>query len=445
MKKFFFGSDKQDENPPPPQNRPASLEGDSFLTGDELRDRNNVKLLLEAIGHLSSTLSLDSLLLDIVDKSIELTRAERGILFLVDERASISVRVARDSQRQELARPLQYSTTIVQQAAKTSRPLRKMVSSDSEAIDLGRSVFDLKLRAVMCAPLKVKDKLVGAIYVDSRAAQREFSKADLSFFNALSTQLGIAIENARLVTVSVEKARLEQELKIASEIQQGLLPKKAPQIAGLDLYGWYSPCEEATGDSYDFLPLDENRIAFLMCDVSGHGVGPALLSATARAALRSYLKVVPEIHRVVNFLQADLEADLKTGMFMTLFLGVYDRKQQKLSYVNAGHPSPVLARGENIALLEGFEPAFGMREGLEAKSLHVGLERGDFLVVYSDGLTEARSPQRELYGDERLVKTVKRHVRESAKEIVDGVVKEVLEFSHQQRSDDITIFAVRVP
>lgn len=421
----------------------SPVSDDSFLTGDELRDRKYVQLLLEAIGEVSSTLSLDRLLINIVDKSIELTRAERGILLLKNEE-KIKIRVARDARKADLIRPIQYSTTVALQVAQTGKPLRKMVSSDSEAADLARSVFDLKLRAVMCAPLMVKDQLIGVIYVDSRAAEREFSKTDLSFFNALSRQLAIAIENARLVADSLEKAKLEQELHIASEIQKGLLPQEPPNFPAAELFGWYEACEGTTGDSYDFYPLDENRVALVLSDVSGHGVGPALLAATARAALRAYLKSSTHIGRVIELLGSDLSRDLKPGSFMTLFLAEYQAKEHKLIYFNAGHPSPYLIRSNGtVSELDGFEPAFGFREDGPVQALETKLEKGDTLFVFSDGVPEARSPQGELYGNERLIKTLTRLSKKSVQEIVEGVVQDVLQFTGQKKQDDMTLLALR--
>lgn len=446
MKNFFFGSkeNKPEGGGNPLAGKPTPPGEDSFLTGDEIRDRKNVQLLLEAIGEVSAMRSLETLLSDIVDKAIELTRAERGIL-LIEKDGKIQIEIARDHRKAGLIPPIQYGTTLAKQVAASKKPLRKMLSSDSEAADLSRSVFDLKLRAVMCAPLLVKDKLVGLIYVDSKAQEREFSRADLSFFHALSRQLAIAIENARLVADSVEKARLEQEMRIAGEIQKGLFPQKPAEIPGVKLSGWYMPCEDATGDSFDFFPLEGGRAGFMLGDVSGHGIGPALVAASARAALRSYLKVVPDLGRVADLLGKDLEADLTPGMFLTFFLGVFDPKSGELCYLNAGHPSPVLARrGEAPVLLEGVESAFGFRDGTPAKAMRIALRPGDLLVVYSDGLVEARNGKGELFGDARLLEAVAR-LRANGSALLDTLVKESLQFSGQKRGDDLTLLALEVP
>lgn len=445
MKNFFFGSkDNKPEGGSPLAGKPTSAGEDSFLSGDELRDRKNVQLLLEAIGEVSAMRSLDTLLSDIVDKAIEIARAERGIL-LLEKDGKLQIEVARDHRKAVLIPPIQYSTTLAKQVGASQKPLRKMLTSDSEAADLSRSVFDLKLRAVMCAPLLVKGKLIGVIYVDSRAQEREFSKADLSFFHALSRQLAIAIENARLVSDSVEKARLEQEMRIAGQIQKGLFPQKESEIPGVSLSGWYMPCEDATGDSFDYFPLEGGRAGFMLGDVSGHGIGPALLAATARAALRSYLKVVPDLGHAADLLHRDLEKDLTPGMFLTFFLGVFDPAKGELCYLNAGHPSPVLLRaGKKPELLDGVEPAFGFRDGTPANALRVSLGSGDLLVVYSDGLVEARNASGELYGDARLLAAVQKH-RGEGKKILESLVQDSLRFSGQKRGDDLTLLALEVP
>ena len=222
----------------------------AFLKGDTAQDRRSVEVLLGAIAKVSESRDLASLLDYVVDSAIETTGAERGLLVLISPSGEQEVRVARE--RGKLAAPegVKYSTTVVKRVLEDQSPLRTTVNTDAEALELGASVFDLKLRAVMCAPLTPANEeedeatgerkgliQTGALYVDSKAASREFSHEDLALFHALAQHITIALENADLGRQAVEKARLERSLEIATEIQSGLMPQVPPDVEGLDVFG----------------------------------------------------------------------------------------------------------------------------------------------------------------------------------------------------------------
>ena len=149
--------------------------------------------------------------------------------------------------------------------------------ASEEITDLSQSVVDLKLRALMCVSLSVKNRILGVIYVDSRVASRTFKRSDLKFFDALAGSMAITLENARLVAEYVEAERLKESLEIARNIQTGLLPKDPGVLKGFDIAGKLQPIEATAGDYYDFIPLPPNRLVIVAGDVTGHGVGPALL------------------------------------------------------------------------------------------------------------------------------------------------------------------------
>jgi phosphoserine phosphatase len=257
-------------------------------------DERSLKVLLESIAEVSSSFALDHVLEAIVDKSLQITEAERALLFLGNDPDDLSVRVARARGGDELPGDQVYSTSVVRRCLTDVEAIRSVVQSDREALELGQSVFDLKLRAVMCAPLLVKRKIIGAIYVDSKGARREFTARDLALFGALSQQLAIAVENARLLADSLEKIRLEKDLQIAKRIQGHLLAPVPEKAEGLDLALFYSPVAAASGDTYDFVALGSSRHALAIGDVTGHGVGAALVTHAAQAAMRSYLELVDD-------------------------------------------------------------------------------------------------------------------------------------------------------
>ncbi len=433
---------------------PASTQ---FLTGDSSADRRTVQVLLEAIAAVSDgSRDLEALLVDIVDRSIEVTKAERGLLLLrgADDEGGLDVRVARSRGGKPLEGDKRFSTTIAGKVLDEAQAVRATVQSESEALDLGRSVYDLKLRAVMAVPLSVPGapavgrQASGVLYVDSRAATRQFSQRDLSLFAALGQHISIALENARLHLDSLEKVRLEQSLELASVIQHDLMPD-VPTVAGYDLHGWYRPAERTGGDFYDFSKARDGRLAIAVGDVTGHGIGPALITASAQASMRSYLRFLSKPGEIMTMLNQDLCERIQDGRFVTMWLGLL-APEGTLEQLNAGHAQVLLWRKAEGAVHTFTKngPALGMiddetYEGSEP----IQLEQGDVLVVYTDGLTEARSPSNpeSFLGEQGLSEALAAAAADglSAGEITERLVQLVLELCEEVREDDMTLVIVR--
>jgi serine phosphatase RsbU (regulator of sigma subunit) len=440
-----------------------------FLTGDSGRDRSRVELLLGAIAGVSESRDLEPLLTDIVDRSVEVTGAERGLLLMRGEDGTLEPRVARGRGGVDVAgfapgdpkasaQQLRFSTSIARRVLDTGQALRATVSSDSEALELGRSVFDLKLRAAMCVPLASGREAVGeplgVLYVDSRAATRQFSQSDLSFFAALAQHISIALENARLHLDSLEKLRLEQSLELASAIQRDLMPELPEKSGGFALGGFFRPAERAGGDFYDVHSLKGGRLSLVVGDVSGHGIGPALITAAAQAGLRSYMRVVPGTAPVVTLLNQDLSERMEDGRFVTMLVGLFDESGH-FEIVNAGHADPMIwrAASETVEVLSEKtgarrELALGMIDDHEYEVTATGeLGPGDIMVLYSDGLTEARDLEQPevLFGEDGLATELERLARAHAgpREIAAEIAKAALLLSKDSREDDMTLLVIQ--
>ncbi len=443
MKRFFFGRRKglTEASTPSDPNRTSGL-----LTGDPEQDRQSLEILLESIAEVTSNMDLDRLLQDIVARSVEVTQAERGILLLGSEPDSMAVRTAGDNKGAHLGDDVDYSRSVVKRSITERRAGQYQVQSSQEALELGQSVFDLKLRTVMCAPLEAQGRLIGVIYVDSKAARREFSSRDLALFEALSSQLAIALENARLHADSLEKARLEKDVEIARRIQEHLLPPLPSDCSGLDVALRFSPASQASGDTYDFVKLDDHRLAVLIGDVTGHGVGAALLTHAAQAAVRSYLELVPDVGEVMTRLNNRLVSSVETGVFMSMVLLVVDLQARTLTYVNAGHAPILLVRSDKIEELEKTGMVLGVVEDQDyVVRGPIQLEVGDCVFVHTDGVEETMNAYREVFGEGRL----KRLLADSR----DGTVSEILDkleaalsehAAGEAQEDDVTMIALKV-
>jgi serine phosphatase RsbU (regulator of sigma subunit) len=467
---MFWRSKKTSQRAPEESKQPqdGQVSSTQFLTGDSSLDQRSVEVLLEAIAGVSQARDLDGLLINIVDRSIEITSAERGLLILAGTDGDLALRVARGQGGVAIEDDIRFSTSIVKKVLEDQSPLRATVQSDSDALELGRSVFDLKLRAVMCVPITSPstgagpqagggrdreeapiDAVRGVLYVDSRAATRSFGQRDLSLFAALSQHISIALENARLNLHSLEKAKLEQSLELASAIQSGLMPSLPKDLKGYDLHGWYRAAERTSGDFYDFVRTSSGKLGCVIGDVTGHGIGPALITASAQASLRSYLRVVGDPPQAVTLLNQDLCERMDDGLFVTLLLWILG-SDGNCELVNAGHVPPLVWRSRTgeVETVQPHGPALGMMaDSTYRVDASLRLEPGDLALLVTDGLVEAhRSGQREnLFGEKRVCDLIAQHGQRatSAEELARLLAESALEFSGGEQEDDITLVVVR--
>lgn len=429
--------------------RPDGAAGEArggLLTGDPVEDSKTISILLESIAEVSSQVGLDVVLESIVAKSLEVTQAERALLLLGDSIDRLEVRLGRDKAQGDLGGDVEFSRTVVGKCLEEGQPQRSVVNSDQEAFQLAQSVYKLKLRAVMCAPLEGQAGRLGVIYVDSTAVRREFSDRDLELFGALSAQLAVALESARLHADSIEKVRLEKDVELARSIQQHLLSPIPKDVPGLDLAVRFLAADEASGDNYDAIQLDDGRVVAMVGDVTGHGVGAALLTHAAQAALRSYLELIDDISEVARRLNERLVASVETGHFMSMVILVIDPKADTLHYINAGHPSILHVRGDAIEEYGKTGMVMGVVEGQDYPvSGPIALEPGDLFVVRTDGIDERMNPQREVFGTPRLL-DILRSVGDCG---ADGVLAAIDDAVTRHAEglpagDDSTMLAVRV-
>ncbi len=442
MKRFFFWNRPRRPGESPDED----LQSSGLLTGDPRQDEHSLRILLDSIADVSSNMDLDSVLEGIVAKSLEVTQAERAIVFLGSGAADLDVKVARDREGVDLGRSLQYSRSMVRRCIEEVQAVRSVVQSDQEALELGQSVFDLKLRAVMCAPLTAKERVLGAIYVDSRAARREFSARDLALFEAITAQLAIAVENARLYADSLERVKLRKDIEIARRIQQHLLPPAPAGVPGLSIALRYLPCEAASADTYDFMPVGNDRLAVLIGDVTGHGIGAALLTHTAQAGLRSYLELLDDPSQVVTRLNTRLAQSVEAGNFMSLVLAIVDARAATLHYVNAGHPELLVVREGQVEA----HGKTGMVLGVVGETQYpvrgpISLRPGDLLFLRTDGVDESMNPARDVFGEERLHKLLLAVRDQPADALLARVETALAEHrGGQPPEDDVTMIAIKV-
>lgn len=243
-----------------------------------------------------------------------------------------------------------------------------------------------------------------------------------------------------------ERKRAERESRLAHEIQQAMLPKAPPEFPGFDIAGKSVPADATGGDFYDYVPLPGGELAVVIGDVSGHGFGPALLSATAKSFLRSLIMTQEDAGEALSLTNELLIEESLAGQFVTVMALVFDSQTGSLRYVGAGHESYVFDRNGALKLTLA---STGFPLGLESGQSYslsdpVPLEPGDFIVALTDGVVEAASPKGELFGKARLTDSMRTVAQFSAEQIVESLYEIVEDFRRDKpQNDDITAVVVK--
>jgi sigma-B regulation protein RsbU (phosphoserine phosphatase) len=298
--------------------------------------------------------------------------------------------------------------------------------------------------------------LIGEVNLQHRIPEEPCDElGDLaSHFNDMAERLDVAQEklrgaNRELAEVNqILSQRIEEELakvRLAARIQRDLLPQSPPAIPGYDIAGRSIPAQTVGGDYFDFLPLDERRIAMCVGDVSGKGLPASLLMANLQAAVRSQVLARASVSECLRRTNTLLYRSTDPGKFVTAFYAVLDFARGELCFSNAGHNPPLLFRGDGAAeRLEVGGIVLGIMEDSEFQEGSRRLERGDLLVIYSDGVTEAMDANGEEFGEQGLAAVIRRSRAESAAEVLNAIVEAALEFSGDRlQTDDITLIVLK--
>ncbi len=417
-----------------------------------------LKRLLEATSLLHSQLPLDVVLGHMLDHAVSVTDADRGLLLESDAAGTLKVKLARRSGGLRLPpESLSPSQTAIQLALKQQSPVitEDLAQADMD-LQAAQSIVAQRLRAVVVIPLyamsraKTDESMInvkrgdflGVLYLDSRRPAA-FSKLDRQILDALAADAASILDNARLVEKERERQRFEQEINIARDIQQALLPRDFREFPHLAVTGFNLPCLSVGGDYFDVFPLGDGRTAFLIADVSGKGLGAALLTTMLQGAL-SGMTLGTDPARVFNHVNRFLCGHSEVGRYATMFFGILDQDGH-LEYINAGHPSPFLIRNgaAEEAFTEGSYPV-GLVPEAEYTSVGLKLEPGDTLVLFSDGVTEAMDPDDQLFGVPRLKQVLNGQTQCPLEHIQKCVLEAVENFTRgAHQADDVTLLIVR--
>lgn len=301
-----------------------------------------------------------------------------------------------------------------------------------------------RTRSEMVAPIISNDEVIGVFDLESDELNA-YDQHDLEVLMLLASQVAIIIEKVMLHDQLLEKQRLQTQLEVARQVQLELLPAADPHLEGFDISAYNFPTEEVSGDYYDWVRVYDDQIAIVIADVSGKGVPAALLMAFLRASLRAatHIGYAPHISMSkVNYL---LWESIERNQFVTAFYGILDVTNRTLAYSNAGHNPPLMidANG-NVRLEKRGGVPLGMFRDSRYYEYYTSIEPGHIFVLYTDGATEAMNPAGEEYGLDRLTETIRRARTLPAREMIDSIHRDLMEWTDGLGApDDVTFFIVK--
>jgi sigma-B regulation protein RsbU (phosphoserine phosphatase) len=405
-----------------------------------------LSFMVEASKALNSTLDLSELLGRILEVAKSQVEAERGTLFLVDEKAhEIWSLIAHGLEKQEIRLPLGKGI-----AGHVAQSGEVVLIPDAYADPRFNPEVDkrtgFRTHNILCLPIRNKSGQIIAALQLLNKKQGVFTGDDADFLLTLSAHMALALENARLHQELLEKERMEKELALARGIQRSLLPETAPLVEGLDIALLNEPCFAVGGDYYDFLSLGPNTLLAVIADVEGKGVSSALIMSNLQATLRALVLHLHSLDEITESLNRMILNDTRSQKYLSIFLGLIDVRRKGLHYINCGHVPPMVVRpgSDPIALTEG-GMVIGLFEGVRFERGYARLQRGDIVVLCTDGITESMNAQHEEYGTDRLVECVLSVTDQSAAEIVSTVNADVTRFSrYGAHTDDKVMIAIKV-
>jgi phosphoserine phosphatase len=404
----------------------------------------DLQKLLAISRSMVAASDLDTLLHLIVERSMELLGAERATLFLYDP--------ARDQLISRIAHKAEEIRMPADRGVAGACIRTRAVINVADAYADGRFNPEIdrqtgfRTRNILAIPLNdYSDDLVGVLEVINKRSG-SFGRYEITLAETLAAQAGVAIQRANLIQHYLEMQKMQRAMEIAREIQQGLLPKADPKLAGYDIAGFSQPADQTGGDVYDFFPLGEDRLAIVVADAAGHGIGPALVIAETRAMLRALSGQCPDMPVVLGTVNDLLAADLSDARFVTCFFGVLDTRQSCLTFASAGQGPILLYDRQADAFREQVATGvpLGAFGGVRFDEVIVyGLHPGDFATILTDGLFEAMNEHGEQFGIERVMDLLRCCRDLPARETIEQLRNAVMSFSVAEQADDYTAVIVR--
>ncbi|MGE5429888.1 MAG: GAF domain-containing SpoIIE family protein phosphatase [Syntrophomonadaceae bacterium] len=405
-----------------------------------------LSILNEISTAINSTMALDNIIGLIVQKCVKHLKAEQASVMLLDKQHDESAfrTMIRKADHSVFSPAYHLDGQITGWMLTNKKPL---IVNDlpndtrfNKILQEGISICNL-----ISVPLFFKGKMTGIISVFNKKGSELFTPDDERLLSIIASESAQVIENARLLKEEQTLISMMEEMRLATQIQADLLPKEIPAFEGYQISGVSIPARSVGGDYYDFIKMDDSKVAFCIADVSGKGMPAALLMANIQASIRGQAFFKTSCHEAVSFTNNLLYASTDSSKYATLCYCILDTGSGSLSFCNAGHNPPILfSPGKQSLRLKDGGIVAGMIPEFRFSENSVELSSGDLLVLFTDGVTEAMNTSEEEFGEERLAQIISSSIDESSDNILSNILSEVKLFAKgTEQFDDITVLVIK--
>ncbi|MGB7342724.1 MAG: SpoIIE family protein phosphatase [Pirellulaceae bacterium] len=426
-----------DEDPETEQLSSASSAKVEYRTSvDGLKMSATPEAKLEALirinSNLSNVLSIDSVLPKVLESLFDIfPSADRGFIVMKNPDGSVTPRWVKTRKPQDETETVRISRTIIRHVMESGESILSLDALEDSRFDSSESIADFSIRSMMCAPLSDGDgNTFGALQIDSTQGRGQFREEDVDLLAGVAAQAGIVINNARMHERALVQQQVEQDLKLAIEVQKAFLPQEPPNAPGFRVSSFYQAANHIGGDYFDYIHFKDGRVGIVVADVVGHGVAAAMFMAKLSAETRFCLANDDDLARAVESLN-DRMSKLHVERFITFLLIVIDPNSEMINIVNAGHMPPIIRQAADGKINEPGEEESGLPiaidSGMEYETVTIPFPSGDLAVLYTDGINEAMDSKDEEFGMDKVRALTQQagNAEEVNQRIVDAVLKHV--------------------
>jgi len=411
---------------------PSKVEYKSSGDGLKLSATPEAKLeaLMRINTNLSNSLGLDEVLPNVLTSLFDIfPSADRGFVVMEDADGNLTTRWVKTRHARDETETVRISRTIIREVMSTGEPILSLDASEDVRFDSSQSIADFSIKSMICAPLiDGEGNAFGALQIDSLRGRGQFRDEDADLLRGVAAQAGIVINNARLYEQALVQREVEQDLKLATEVQAAFLPQSPPDAPGYHVVSFYKAANHIGGDYFDYIHLADGRVGIVVADVVGHGVAAAMFMAKLSAETRFCLASDNNVARAIERLN-DRMSRLHVERFITFLLMVVDPKSDSVTIVNAGHMPPIVRTAKSGSISEPGEEESGLPiaidDGMTYEAVEIPMNLGDVAIMYTDGINEAMNAADQEFGMDRMRKIAAKGG--SAEEMKAKIVSAVLE------------------
>ncbi len=363
--------------------------------------------LMKINANLGQALSLDEVLPKVLVSLFEIfPQADRGFVVMKDAEGNLIPRWVKMRRASDESQSIRISRTILREAMTTGAAILSLDASSDQRFDSSQSIADFSIKSMICAPLvDANGEAFGALQIDSTEGRGQFREEDVDLLAGVAGQAAIVVRNAQMHEQALRQQEVEQDLKLATDVQAAFLPQQAPEVRGYRVCSYYQAAQYIGGDYFDYIPLPDGRWGIVAADVVGHGVAAAMFMAKLSAETRFCLAAEPDIAQAVSRLNDHMSL-LKIERFVTFLLMVLEPDSDAVQIVNAGHMTPMIYHAADSSISEPGEDEsglpIGIDEGMSYEATTVSMKAGDVAVMYTDGINEAMNEKDELFSIDRV-------------------------------------------